>query len=1012
MDEDQKCLMDWLNATLDTNHQVRSFAEESLKQAALQPGFGAALAKIVFNKEIPFAAVLLKQFIKQHWQEDEDNFIPPIVSPQEKGVIREMLMASLEDSNGKIRTAVGMAISVIGQFDWPENWPELLPFLLRLINGETNQNRVRGALRCLALLCADLDDSTVPRLLPELFPSLHKIISSPHVYEKSLRAKALSIIHSCISVLGSMSGVYQKETIEMVKSIHTPLIVQFAFILQSEVELEDSDDWSLKMEVLKCLLQIVQNFPSLLDEATFSTVLGALWQTFVSSYKVYYSSCILSREDSLADKYDSDGEEMSLEALVIQLFELLTSIVCNIKLAKAIRANLKDLIYYIVAFQQITQEQEETWSRDANQYIADEDDMTYSCRVSGALLLEEIINTYGEDTVVDAAEARFKESCQAKIAGRPDWWKLQEASLFALCSVSVVILEAHESKSDLRALIEQMVTQNTGTGVEFPFLIARSFATVSKFKSVISKRVREQFILDAAQALSMNVSPIVKVGACIALTELLPESKQEVIQPYIMPLLSSLTDLLSNATEETLHLVLETLEQAVKAAGEQFIMVEPIISPIILNLWAQYVSEPFIGCDAIDVLEAIKDAPGCLQPLVCRILPTIVPILQNPKNQSEDLVGGSLDLLVMLLTNAKIEVVKAVFDQCFDPTVQILLQSEDHGEMQNATECLAAFVSVGRQEMLNWGIDQGYIMKRLLEAASRLLDPNLESSVSLFVGNYILQLILHLPSQMSPHLQQLVIAAVKRLESSNIESLKCSLILILARLVHFSAPNVDQFINLLKSIPSNGYEDSLSFVMSEWTKLQSEIQGAYQIKVTTSALALLLSTKNPELSKIQVQGHLIKKVGGIKTRSKSKSAPEQWTVVPLPVKIFSILADTIAEILEQVSSDEDDWEEVSTSDEGINEAMMLASILPSNSNNDMKHLDALAKIFDKEEDNESVDDDDDLTKADPLNEIKLSEYIVNLFKGILESDRPLFDYMLQTLTDSQKSAISRVLKAL
>jgi hypothetical protein len=40
--------------------------------------------------------------------------------------------------------------------------------------------------------------------------------------------------------------------------------------------------------------------------------------------------------------------------------------------------------------------------------------------------------------------------------------------------------------------------------------------------------------------------------------------------------------------------------------------------------------------------------------------------------------------------------------------------------------------------------------------------------------------------------------------------------------------------------------------------IAGEIQGAYQIKVTTSALALLLNSKHSELEKIQVQGHLIK----------------------------------------------------------------------------------------------------------------------------------------------------------
>ncbi|CAL5350036.1 unnamed protein product [Camellia sinensis] len=37
LDQDQQWLINCLNATLDTNHQVRSFAETSLNQASLQP---------------------------------------------------------------------------------------------------------------------------------------------------------------------------------------------------------------------------------------------------------------------------------------------------------------------------------------------------------------------------------------------------------------------------------------------------------------------------------------------------------------------------------------------------------------------------------------------------------------------------------------------------------------------------------------------------------------------------------------------------------------------------------------------------------------------------------------------------------------------------------------------------------------------------------------------------------------------------------------------------------------
>ncbi|KAL6838613.1 hypothetical protein ACP4OV_031570 [Aristida adscensionis] len=1023
-DGDQRWLVDCLTATLDTARDVRAFAEESLRQASLLPGYGAALTKVTINKEIPFglprvfsqvgiasvfrcsfttsylAAVLLKQFIKQHWQEHEENFVPPVVSASEKEVIRQLLLTSLDDSHGKIRTAISMAVAAIGQQDWPDDWPELLPLLLRLIGDQSNGNGVCGALRCLALLSDDLDDTCVPKLVPELFPSLYRIISSPHMYENSLRAKALAIVHSCISMLGSMSGVYKRDTVSLMTSILDPLIEQFSIILSSPVQSQNPDDWSMQMEVLKCLLQLIQNFPRL-PEAKISAVLAPLWQTFVSSFKIYHTSSIQGQEDLDSVGYDSDGSERSLESFEIQLFELWTTIVGNSRLAKVIGGNIKELAYYTIAFQQITEEQVQNWSRDANQYVADEDDVTYSCRVSGSLLLEEIVTAYedfGIDSILEASQTRFRESQELKQAGSADWWRLHEASLFALGSLSEQLCEAQDSgstKYNVKDLLEQMLTDIVGTGVhQYPFLHARAFSTVAKFSSVMP--------------------PPVKVGACRALAQLLPESNQDLIQPNIMGILSSLVDLLRQASDETLHLVLETLQSAIKAGGEQSTLIEPIISPIILDVWVQHIADPFISIDAIEVLEAIKNAPGCLQPLVSRILPTIGSILGKPKIQPDGLVAGSLDLLTMVLKNAPTAVVKAVFDTCFISTILIVLESDDHGEMQNATECLAAFISGGRQELLVWGGEQGRTLKMLLDAASRLLDPALESSVSLFVGSFVLQLILHMPSQLSPHILDLIAAIVRRMQTSSIAGLKTSLIVIIARLVHLSAPNVDQFVNLLLSIPAEGYGNSLVYIMSEWSQLQGEIQGAYQIKVTTTALSLLISTRHPELSKIEVQGHLIKTTAGITTRSKARVAPDQWTKVPLPAKIFSLLADTLAEIQEQVvgGSDDDyeedsDWEEIQNGDNNVPDDIIYSASVPSNANPSVEHLNAMAKVFDEDDDDSY---DDDLTKNDPLNEVKLADFLSNIFVNMWESDPPLFEYLCQGLSDLQRSAIEKVLR--
>lgn len=40
----------------------------------------------------------------------------------------------------KICTAIRMAVAAIGQNYWPEDWHELLPFLLKLIGDPSNGN--------------------------------------------------------------------------------------------------------------------------------------------------------------------------------------------------------------------------------------------------------------------------------------------------------------------------------------------------------------------------------------------------------------------------------------------------------------------------------------------------------------------------------------------------------------------------------------------------------------------------------------------------------------------------------------------------------------------------------------------------------------------------------------------------------------------------------------------------------------------------------------------------------
>ncbi|CDY51121.1 BnaA07g37040D [Brassica napus] len=1037
VDQDQQWLLGCLTASLDPNQNVRSFAETSLNQASLQPGFGSALCRVAANKDLSLGlpAVLLKQFIKKHWRENEEDFEYPLVSNEEKALIRGLLLGSLDDSHRKICTAISMDISSIATYDWPEEWPELLPFLLKLISDQNNINGVHGALRCLALLSGDLDDKDVPALVPVLFPCLQAVVSSPQSYDKYMRGKALSIFYSCISVLGAMSGVYKTETTTLVTPLLEVWMNQFSLILEHPVQPDDPDDWSLRMEVLKCLNQFVQNFPFLM-ESELIAIMRPLWHTFESSLQVYLRSSVEGAEDSYDGRYDSDGEEKSLDTFIIQLFEFLSTIVSSRRLAKVLASNVRELVYQTVAFLQVTEQQVHTWSTDVNQFVADEDEGSFSCRISGILLLEEVVNTFGREginAVVDAAGKRFHESQNEKIAGSSSWWRIREAALYALASLADQLVDAEDLGTDhanLAKFIEQLIMEDTGTGYhECPFLYARIFTAVAKFSSEINPGILEHFLNAAVRAINMDVPPPVKVGACRALLQLLPDMNRSVILPQIMNLFSSLTDLLHQASDETLILVLETLQQAIKAGHEASASIESIISPVILNVWVAHVSDPFISIDIIDVLEVNSHKEFTWLSASTDIKDFTIHRTSFKEGTHLFFLSSVYYFLFFsfflndIYVGAPSDVVKTAYEFCFDAVIRIILHSEDNSELQNATECLAAFISSGRQELLSWSGDPSLTMRSLLDAASRLLNPDLECSGSLFAGKYILQLILHLPSEMAPHVQDLVAALVRRMQSAEISGFRSSLLLIFARLVHMSFPNVDQFINLLVSVPADGHENSFAYVMTEWTKQQGkhlsllrylhlcsgEIQGAYQIKVTCSALALLLSTRHSEFAKVNVPGNRIQSNGGITTRSKAKSAPEQWTIIPLPMKVLELLADTLIEIQEQVLGCEDEdseWEEVDDVNVEGEKDLLRSTGASQSSKPSYDQLEAMARTFENQDDG---DGDDDFHVTDPLNEINLASYLADFMLKFSSGDRPLFDNLCQGLTNAQRNVIQTVL---
>ena len=66
----------------------------------------------------------------------------------------------------------------------------------------------------------------------------------------------------------------------------------------------------------------------------------------------------------------------------------------------------------------MTQEQVDSWSQNPDQYVADEEEETFSVRVSGELVLDELLAAFPQPAVAAVAAAvhtRLQEAAQAKV---------------------------------------------------------------------------------------------------------------------------------------------------------------------------------------------------------------------------------------------------------------------------------------------------------------------------------------------------------------------------------------------------------------------------------------------------------------------------------------------------------------------------------------------------------------------------------------------------------------------
>ncbi|KAI9258508.1 armadillo-type protein [Sporodiniella umbellata] len=920
------------------------------------------------------------------------------------------------DPESKIRVVSAYVVSKIAHDDFPEDWPNLFDVLLNYLKGD-NADGVHGAMHVLLeMVKKDISIQQLPQVGPVLIPEMFRILTSDEAYSFSTRGRAVDVFTSCVEMLSTLRAENPTLADQFIAPIIPQWLEAYVVILNHHVQDDPkraTEEYGLKMKVVKCVCTISSEFPKYISP-NLPALFEPIWMDLFNLRERYVFEFV-SDIDGVGETYaDSDGNEIGFQNLLYVLFDFVAA-ACNKRTARHLFLDgdkttpfFEQLLYVFISYMQITQEQMEMWSMDANQYVADEEDGTYTfnARVASIdvlLSLQEAFPLPFFQALTGAVQCHIAESNENR-ASNDTWWKIQEACLLSVGRLSEELTEALSDPSkdvvfDLKSLFDHVVLEDM-KAAEFPFLQGRAFVFASEFAKILPTEMASQYVSVAVHALQAPESGIpVKISALRALNNYCKYLNPEYIYNYQVNIMEGTCLLLANATEESLMLLLDTLGSAIKINQEVTAKYENILTPGILQVWQKYATDSIITSYILDLFEELAKN-NYYYPSLCRTaLPFIQQVFTAP-NVGPIVQSSGIDLLTAMASFGPNPLPNEFTEQMFPELMQLVWNTHDMDLLQSGQECLKTLIGKDCDHLMRWNDDSGKpALDYIIHFVARLLEPSGTDSEALFVGELIVTLIQKAGNRIAPMLPNLLTSVLGRLCNTDSQPFIQSLVMVFAHLI---ISQQDTVFDYLRSTEIDG-TSGLKVLMTTWCDNYDSFSGYYTLKVSAIALSRIYMVNDPLLLNIQVKGEIVVNPNaGIVTRSRAKKNPDQYTAIPVAAKIIKLLiADTAnaltadqtnVEDLESVGDDEDggDWDDVEDDHFG---------------NNDIKYLsDMLANI---EDDNE--EDNPDL-KDDPVYQTDMKAYLTDFLKNCHCQNLNQFHSLAQFLNEDEKETLSYILK--
>ncbi|BDD55177.1 hypothetical protein MPDQ_007671 [Monascus purpureus] len=953
---------------------TRKAAELQLLHLYSNTAFPLSLTAIASHDSVPTnlrqsALTVLRTYITAAWSPQLDEFKGHVfLDDAGKSRIRQALLelaTTAETPERKVKTSASYAVSKVASADFPEDWPELLPSLLHIIdNPASSDSGLHGALRVLLdLVDTGFSEEQFFNVARDLVSTLFAIATN-EARRPMLRALAVAVFRTSF------------DTLEMVVEQHKVAVKQFmdevlggwspffmstlkAPLPQPPTEEEESKDaevpsqWrgtiALKLQVIKTLMKVRMVFPGLLT-AQSAAYFSALWEELSNSQKIYHEFYI--DEERQGRLEDVDGLQYTLDLLVVEELDLMQALVkappVKAELQQQLQAAgpaattsswLPEVMKLVGAYAQITAEDETVWEIDVNLFLSEETSVTanYNPRTCGA----DLVIKLGEWLKGTAAEGLLAYM-NALFADSSSTWKSRESALYIL---NQLLRDFHEVSQPISPELVNSFNQFVGFAVqqEDEFLRARGYLVAGVLTCVAGEAFQQtaaSYLEAAVKAITSDPSELVRVSCIRVLQDLVPSLPANATASLQIPIVSAISefvsahDLRESSDSDDLKVTLaETLRDIIMVDPK--VVLSSIAIDVLFNVASNGASNfqlTMVVTEAFeDIVERIsQEGPDAYVRLCEKVLPSLTGAIDvGNLTQENALTTLAADLLRALAEQGS-EPLPAGFVATVMPKLnRLLLESSEADLIRPATEAVRYILAHDFNQFVAWSDPQTgkEAIEVVLIIIDRLLGPSVDDNAATEVGQLAAELVEKAgPERLGPYLPQLLRAVAQRLATAEQAQFIQSLILVFARLTLVSPHEV---VDFLAQVDIGG-QSGLPVVMSKWLENSVNFAGYDEIKQNIIALANLYNLADPRLAQVQVKGDLIiQDTGRIKTRSQARNNPDRYTTVSAPLKIIKVLVEELSAAsggkeldaataaaleddggVEEGDDDDDEWEDI------------------------------------------------------------------------------------------------------